>query len=101
MSEQPSIADVIARAIAAYEALQAVGEAIEDEWTYVNDLATAWCGRLREVAAARGGEAAPPGSSEAVDRLIEEAGSITDPHRAIDWLSTYPQVVLIALGEGL
>ena len=29
----------------------------------------------------------------------EWAAAITDPHRAIDWLSTYPQVVLIALGE--
>lgn len=31
--------------------------------------------------------------------LVEEAGRITDPHRAIDWLSTLPQVALAALGE--
>jgi hypothetical protein len=24
---------------------------------------------------------------------------VTDPHRAIDWLSTLPQVALAALGE--
>ena len=26
---------------------------------------------------------------------------ITDPHRAIDWLSTFPQVVLVALGRAV
>ena len=31
--------------------------------------------------------------------LIAEVGLITDPHRAIDWLSTFPQVVLLAAGE--
>jgi hypothetical protein len=35
----------------------------------------------------------------AVDAAIEEAGLITDPHRAIDWLSTFPQVVLLAVGS--
>ena len=30
---------------------------------------------------------------------VTEADSIQDPHRAIDWLSTFPQVVLLALGE--
>ena len=32
-------------------------------------------------------------------RAIDEIGRISDPHRAIDWLSTFPQVVLLALGE--
>ena len=35
----------------------------------------------------------------AVDRAIDEIDRITDPHRAIDWLSTFPQVVLLAIGE--
>ena len=35
----------------------------------------------------------------AIDRAIDEIGRIGDPHRAIDWLSTFPQVVLSALGE--
>ena len=33
-------------------------------------------------------------SDAAVDRAIDEIGRIDDPHRAIDWLSTFPQVVL-------
>ena len=32
-------------------------------------------------------------------RRLTEAGLIEDPHRAIDWLSTFPQVVLAAIGE--
>ena len=52
------------------------------------------------MAAARGTEPAPPGAEAALDALVEEAGRITDPHRAIDWLSTLPQVALAALGEG-
>ena len=35
----------------------------------------------------------------AIDRAIVEVDLIEDPHRAIDWLSTFPQVVLLALGE--
>ena len=35
----------------------------------------------------------------AIDRAIEEIDLITDPHRAIDWLSTFPQVVLLAPGS--
>jgi len=35
----------------------------------------------------------------AVDRLIDEVGRIADAHRAIDWLSTFPQVLLAAMGE--
>ncbi len=42
---------------------------------------------------------ATPEMSVAVDRAIDEIGRIVDPHRAIDWLSTFPQVVLVAVGE--
>ena len=38
-------------------------------------------------------------TAAAIDRAIDEIGRISDPHRAIDWLSTFPQVVLIGLGE--
>ena len=41
----------------------------------------------------------PAGASDAIDEAIVEIGSIADPHRAIDWLSTFPQVVLLAIGE--
>jgi hypothetical protein len=33
----------------------------------------------------------------AVDTAIEEIALIADPHRAIDWLSTFPQIVRLAL----
>lgn len=101
MTSTETIAELLARALAGYEALATLGEDIEDEWTYVTDLAAAWRARLEQVVATRGAEPAPPGTSEAVDQLVAEVALITDPHRAIDWLSTYPQVVLVALGEGL
>ena len=101
MSDETTIGDEIGRALDAYAALQTLGEGIEDEWTYVTDLAAAWRARLEAVVAVRGTEPAPPGVPEAIDRAIAEIGLITDPHRAIDWLSTFPQVVLVALGEKL
>ncbi len=101
MTDETTIGKTIERALAAYETLLAKGEEIEDEWSYVNDLATAWRERLGQVTAARGDEPAPPGVPEAVERAVAEIGLISDPHRAIDWLSTFPQVVLVALGEGL
>ena len=42
-----------------------------------------------------------PTTEAAIDRAIDEIGRIEDPHRAIDWLSTFPQVVLVALGASL
>ncbi|HEX9550585.1 MAG TPA: hypothetical protein VF971_05790, partial [Candidatus Limnocylindrales bacterium] len=84
--------------------LATVGEAVEDEWTYVHDLETVWAARLRAVAASPaagslGAAMAPPELETALDRLIAEADLISDPHRAIDWLSTLPQAALVALGE--
>ena len=72
---------------------------VDDEWQYVGDLVTVWGGTLRAVAAGRAGQAAPPGAEAAIDRLAAEAASISDPHRAIDWLSTLPVVALLAVGE--
>lgn len=95
----PTIAAVLEAAAAAYSDLEDLGATIEDEWQYLTDLAAAWRGRLAAVAAARGDEPAPAGAAEAVAVLAEEAALVDDPHRAIDWLSTYPQVVLAALGE--
>jgi hypothetical protein len=90
---------VVARALQAYASLVELGESIEDEWSYVNDLADVWEGRLTEVAEQRGAESVPVAVSAAVDRAIAEIGLVADPHRAIDWLSTFPQVVLLALDE--
>ena len=95
----PTVQDAVDRALGALAGLAGLGEAIEDEWQYVTDLHAAWRTRLEEVAAARGSEALPETVWAAVDRAGVEAASIEDPHRAIDWLSTFPQVALLALGE--
>src|SRR3990170_4102186 len=85
--------------------LAALGETIADEWTYVHDLETVWVARLRVVASAPRLSESPPSPAAlrelaaAVDRLVAEADLVTDPHRAIDWLSTLPQATLVALGE--
>ena len=96
MSE--TIQTVIDRAFDAYAELAELGESIDDEWSYVNDLAEAWRDRFGEVATDRGSDIAPQDTSIAVDRAIDEIRLITDAHRAIDWLSTFPQVVLLAVG---
>lgn len=95
----PTIDAAVARALAAYASLTELGEEVDDEWSYVNDLATAWRDRLDEVASARMGARIDPAADVAIDRAIDEIGRITDPHRAIDWLSTFPQVALLALSE--
>ena len=99
MTDDVSIGQAVDDALAAYEELAALAETVEDEWTYVTDLAGAWRGRLEAVAAERGGEPAGATEQAAVEGAIDEVGRIRDPHRAIDWLSTFPQVVLSALGE--
>ena len=94
-----TIADVIAAARPAYDDLAGLAEDVEDEWAYVTELTEAWTARLDEAGGASRTKPAPAGASEAVAALVAEAALVDDPHRAIDWLSTYPQVLLIALGE--
>ena len=94
-----TVSDLIDRALAGFDTLSATAEPIADELQYTTDLDTVWRARLLAVAAARGSELAPPGTGAAIEALVEEAGRITDPHRAIDWMSTLPQVALAALGE--
>jgi hypothetical protein len=94
-----NVQTVIDRALDAYESLVGLGEEVEDEWSYVSDLADAWRGRLTEVVSDRGTESVSDAVVAGVDRAAAEIALITDPHRAIDWLSTFPQVVLVALGE--
>jgi len=94
-----TVADLVTRALAAFDALAGTAEPVSDELQYVADLGTVWGARLRAIAVARGPDAAPPGAEDALDALEAEVGRITDPHRAIDWLSTLPQVALAALGE--
>ena len=99
MPASPSISDLVAHALAGLDQLAATAESIPDEWQYVTDLGTVWRARLRAVADTRGAEPAPGEAVDAIDALVAEAGRIGDPHRAIDWLSTLPQVALAALGE--
>lgn len=94
-----SVSDCITHALSGFDALASAAEPIADEWQYLADLDTVWRARLRAVEASRGTEEAPVGAEAAIAALVEEAGRITDPHRAIDWLSTLPQVALAALGE--
>ena len=95
----PTVADLVDRALAAFDTLALAAEPVDDEWQYVTDLGTVWRARLQAVADARGSEPAPPGADAALTALAAEAARIADPHRAIDWLSTLPQVALAALGE--
>jgi hypothetical protein len=85
-------------ALAAYAGLAELGETVEDEWTYVTSLAGV--GRKRMAAAAGPAVEAPldPAAGVAVATVAAEARRISDPHRAIDWLSTFPAVVELSLG---
>ena len=94
-----TVADAIDRVLSAYAELTELGEEIEDEWSYVNDLSNAWRDRFEAVATARADAELDDATDAAIDRAIDEIARITDPHRAIDWLSTFPQVTLLALGE--
>jgi hypothetical protein len=94
-----SVADCVTRALEGFDALVLTAEPVEDEFQYVADLGTVWRGRFSAVVAARGDEPAPAGAGEAMEALVAEVALITDPHRAIDWLSTLPQVALAAIGE--
>jgi hypothetical protein len=92
--------DLLASALAAVGVLADLGETVEDEWTYVTKLAE--MGRARIRAAVPDGDALLPAeTAAAIDALAAEAGRITDPHRAIDWLSTLPAVAELALGAGV
>jgi hypothetical protein len=95
-----SISDLVERVITSIAGLVVLGETIQDEWTYVHDLELVWVARLRAVAAERSTSLAPSATLvAAIDQLCNETARISDPHRAIDWLSTLPQATLVALGE--
>ena len=80
--------------------LEASARTIEDEWSYVTDLERrlADTPRRRRRGARRRGRDAGDGAPRSTGPSTRSAGS-SDPHRAIDWLSTFPQVVLLAIGE--
>ena len=60
MDEAPTVGDLAREALAAYEDLVGLAEEIEDEWTYVNDLAAAW--------------------QEQIGQLVDEQGAATCDH---------------------
>ena len=94
-----TVAEALGHARVGYAELLAVAETIEDEWSETNELAAAWQDRFDDVESARGSESVDRRIILATGALVAEAATIEDPHRAIDWLSTFPQVLLIALGE--
>ncbi len=92
--------ELLSTALAALGVLADLGETIEDEWTYVTRLAE--MGRARLTAAVPdAGALVPAEIASAIDALADEAGRITDSHRAIDWLSTLPAIAELALGGGI
>jgi hypothetical protein len=90
--------EVIQRAADAYRTLADLAETVEDEWQYVTDLVDAYLPAILAMAGAGDGREPAVVQIEAVDEAIAEIELITDPHKAIDWLSTFPHVVALALG---
>jgi hypothetical protein len=88
--------DLVERATEAYLALAELAEDVADEWQYVTDLSQAYGRSLRALAGDP--DELPPGAAAAVQEAIAEIASITEPNRAIDWLSTFPHVVALAVG---
>ena len=94
-----TVDDVVDRALAALDALGLLGEDVEDEWIYVTDLVAAQRVRLEGIVERRSGEPLAAERAAAVDLAIAATGAILDPNRAIDWLSTFPDLVALALAE--
>ena len=94
-----TVAELLDRALSALDALGSLAEEIEDEWSFVTDLVAAQRERFAAIAAQRGPEAASESAASAIEGAIAETRAIGDPHRAIDWLSTFPDLVALALGE--
>jgi hypothetical protein len=94
-----TVSTAVSRSLDALDALGLLGEAIDDEWSYVTDLVAAQRARLEAIDRRRGPDPLTVERATAVDLAIEEAGRIADPNRAIDWLSTFPDLVALALDE--
>jgi hypothetical protein len=90
--------DALRSALEALSGLERLGEGVEDDWQYVVDLARAWRAKV-EVAAESPDDPLTEARARAVEVGAAEAAAISDPHRAIDWLSTFPQLILLAIGQ--
>ena len=91
------IESVLPRALGALQALAELGESIEDEWQYVNDLLRIHTADLQALADGRRTAGRRRRRSRRSICWPTRPSRITDPHRAIDWLSTLPQAVRLAL----
>lgn len=89
---------VMERVAVAYRALADLAESVEDEWQYVTDLTDAYLPAIRALADADSGRALDTGQVVALDEAMAEIALIEDPHKAIDWLSTFPHIVALAVG---
>ena len=98
-SSDATVDAVLDRALAAYADLTERAETIDDEWSYIQDLTEVWRARFDDIRTTRATESIHDEVARAVDAAIAEIEGIEDPHRAIDWLSTFPQVTLVALRE--
>jgi hypothetical protein len=96
VTADPRASSILEQAEDAYRRLAELAESIEDEWQYVNDLVEAYGPAILALPLPSG----PPADEAvaAIEAAIEEIGLISDPHRAIDWLSTFPHVVALAVG---
>jgi acyl-CoA reductase-like NAD-dependent aldehyde dehydrogenase len=94
-----TVDEAVGAALDAYAGLQSTAEEVEDEWTYVQDLTAVHRERLEAIAAEDAGRPLDAAVAAAIVAACEEVARIADPHRAIDWLSTFPSVVAIALGR--
>jgi hypothetical protein len=91
-------ADTLALVREAIDTLENLGSVVGDEQQYVLDLARAW--RIRLDSIAGDGRSVSSHQAEAIRLAVAETAAITDPHKAIDWLSTLPQLVQAVL-EGV
>jgi len=92
---------VIERAVASYRTLADLAETVEEEWQYVTDVVDAYTRSLLALASADGARPLTEGEIAAVDEVTAEIGLVTDAQKSIDWLSTFPNVVALALGVDL
>lgn len=106
-----TVPEAITLALEAYDALCGLAETIVDEWTYVTALAEVGRGRIRNAASSASpspptnspglpATALRPDQARAIRLASAEIRAVTDPHRAIDWLSTFPAVVELAFAPG-
>lgn len=95
----PTVGDLVAQVLTSLDHLVETAGPVDEEWQYVEDLRAVWRARILALTAPRSADPAPAAAAGAIDALTRVAAAIEDPHRAIDWLSTLPQVALLALGE--